>query len=92
MYNNNPCLETSGFRLYLNPDPGPNGHPQWNIHCDITRGDFNTLVVQEKGGASAFHTLEFLDAKAISIRGAGKNSESMLESAVLDVLRGMASE
>lgn len=87
MYNNNPCIEVPGFWLYLNPDPGPNGHPQWNINCDTTRGDFNSLVVQEKNGASAFHTIEFLDANAIVIRGEGKTSEPVLNRAILETLR-----
>lgn len=47
MYNNNPCWSLASYKFYLNPDPGPDGHPQWNINCDITRGDFNTLVVEE---------------------------------------------
>lgn len=92
MYNNNPCIETSEFRLYLNPDPGPNGHPQWNINCDTTRGDFNTLVVQEKSDASAYHTIDFRDANAIAFRGEEKGSELILKRAVLDVLRRIDSE
>jgi len=92
MYNNNPCMETPGFRLYLNPDPGPNGHPQWNINCDTGRGDFNSLVVQEKRGASAFHRVEFSDTDAIAIRGEVNISEPLLNKAVVELLHAIESE
>jgi hypothetical protein len=92
MYNNNPCMDTSRFRLYLNPDPGPNGHPQLNINCDIRLGDFNTLVVQDKHGASGFHTIVFIDPDAILIKGEEKNSRSVLNKAVQEVLRRIDSE
>lgn len=93
-YNNNPCIKLPQLRLYLNPDPGPDGHPQWNINCDITRGDFNTLVVQEESGDSAYHTVDFRDANAIAIEGQEGTAERemlrskrILERAVLAVLR-----
>lgn len=82
-YNHNPCLETAEFRLFLNPDPGPDGHPQWNINCDITRGDFNTLVVQEKREPYGYHTIRFLSADRLTLRDA---NPQVLEHAVREVL------
>ncbi|AUX25820.1 uncharacterized protein SOCEGT47_063720 [Sorangium cellulosum] len=93
-YNNNPCVRLPQLSLYLNPDPGPDGHPQWNINCDITRGDFNTLVVHEEGGDSAYHTVDFRGADAIVLKGRERAAESemlrsklVLERAVLAVLQ-----
>jgi hypothetical protein len=68
MYNNNPCWELQNFRFYLNPDPGPDGRLQWNINCDVTRGDFNTLVVEKKNTDSGYATIDFRNEKAVHIR------------------------
>ena len=67
-YNNNPCWAVSEFQFYLNPDPGPDGHQQWNFNCDITRGDFNTLVVYVKSSSDGWRAIEFLPGKAVAIR------------------------
>ena len=45
MYNHNPCLRAGGLDLYLIPDPGPDGHPQWNLNSDPAKGDFHQLLV-----------------------------------------------
>lgn len=45
MYNHNPCARVGELDLYLLPDPGPDGHPQWNLNSDPARGDFHTLLV-----------------------------------------------
>ncbi|WP_255989265.1 hypothetical protein [Chitinolyticbacter albus] len=83
-YNHNPCLATSDFHLYLNPDPGPDGHPQWNIDCDVTRGDFNTLVVQEKHDQNDWHMVAFMGIdKPVHVRS---GSRRVLEQAVRQVL------
>lgn len=42
MYNNNPYHKTSHYSFYLLPDSGQN-----NIDCDITKSDFNTLVIHD---------------------------------------------
>jgi hypothetical protein len=94
MFNNNPCFELADFEFYLNPDPGPNGHPQWNINCDATRGDFNTLAVREKGAAGGYHVIDFQPGQALTIRASywadtndmGK-SRKVLEAAVLTMLK-----
>ena len=67
-YNNNPCWAVSEFQFYLNPDPGPDGHRQWNINCDIARGDFNTLVVHVRSSPGEWRAIEFLPGKAVAIR------------------------
>ncbi|MFZ2269480.1 MAG: hypothetical protein WAV95_18045 [Azonexus sp.] len=79
MYNNNPCLELPEFELYLNPDPGPDGHPQWNIGCDTSRGDFNTLVVQRKGVDRAYVAIEFRQEQVVSLRTQHGASTSEIE-------------
>jgi len=49
MFNDNPFFETERYEFYLNPDPGgPHKHPQWNINCDPSRGDFHTIIVRKK--------------------------------------------
>ena len=53
-YNDNPHFSTEHYDFYLNPDPGgPVNHPQWNINCDLKKGDFNTLVIRTKAGSGA---------------------------------------
>lgn len=79
MYNNNPCLELPEFELYLNPDPGPDGHPQWNINCDTSRGDFNTLVVQRKGVDRAYVVIEFRQEQAVSLKTHHRASASEIK-------------
>jgi hypothetical protein len=94
MYNDNPCWELPNFHLYLNPDPGPNGQLQWNINCDISRGDFNTLVVQDKNASSGYVRIEFWRENAVFIEvpAVAKPSEireikEVLEAAVLAALK-----
>jgi hypothetical protein len=54
MFNDNPHFSTEHYDFYLNPDPGgPVNHPQWNINCDLKKGDFNTLVIRTKDGSGA---------------------------------------
>ena len=93
MYNNNPCFDLAGVRLYLNPDPGPDGHPQWNINCDISRGDFNTLVLHDADG---YRTIDFRDAGDIRVHEDGAAVESatpaskrLPETVVLEMLKLM---
>lgn len=94
MYNNNPCWELAEFQLYLNPDPGSNGNPQWNINCDITVGDFNTLVIKKKDTAEEYGVIEFKQEHAIALSSANATMPSdidrikdKLEAAVLAALK-----
>lgn len=66
MYNDNPCWSLPPYMFYLNPDPGPNGHPQWNIGCDTGRGDFNTLVIEDRRVAVLRGSVEFRRAGAVA--------------------------
>lgn len=75
MYNHNPCWALPPYRFYLNPDPGPDGNRQWNINCDITRGDFNTLVIDETGEPGRSGTVDFRSAGAITVRVHGSTFE-----------------
>ena len=67
MFNHNPCFELADFQLYLHPDPGPNGEPQWNINCDVTRGDFNTLVIRGKHGNESERRIDFQQENEIRV-------------------------
>lgn len=80
MYNNNPCWSLASYSFYLNPDPGPDGHPQWNINCDLTRGDFNTLVVRD-ASSGRFAAVDFRPGEAIFFRSyaAAGEASSRLE-------------
>ena len=49
MFNNNPFFGIEGYSFYLDPDPGPNGHPQFNINCDPEKTDFHTLTIRNTG-------------------------------------------
>jgi hypothetical protein len=87
MYNNNPCWALSEFSFYLNPDPGPDGHPQWNIDCDVTRGDFNTLVIKNKD--DDYQSIQFRQEHAIVFQvwhetqhSDAAKSQSMIRAAV----------
>jgi hypothetical protein len=93
IYNNNPCLQTKDFDLYLNPDPGPDGHPQWNINCDVARGDFNTLVVRDRVGDGPYGIVEFMRVDRVVIKtneeasgGQMNRIKQLLRTAVLVVL------
>ena len=90
-YNHNPCAETAGFQLYLNPDPGPDGHPQWNINSDMALGDFNTLMVRSKRGDTTLHELDFRNAAALLFGHDEAASRPVLEAAVLELLRSIDS-
>ena len=68
MYNDNPCWSLPPYMFYLNPDPGPDGHPQWNIGCDIRRGDFNTLVITDSASSVDPGSIEFRRAGAVAFR------------------------
>lgn len=98
MYNNNPCWELPNFQLYLNPDPGPDGRIQWNINCDVTRGDFNTLVVETKNANSNSVAIEFQNKTTVSMRAPATASpaeireiKEVLEAAVLAALKAIES-
>lgn len=91
MYGHNPFLALPDFWLYLNPDPGPDGHPQWNGHSDISKGDFNELVVVEKADDLLYHGVVFRDANAISLRVDNDASRRTLERAVRQALRSIDS-
>ncbi|MES2932045.1 MAG: hypothetical protein V4805_00935 [Pseudomonadota bacterium] len=67
MYNNSPCFKLPGFQLYLNPDPGPDGNRQWNISCDITRGDFNTIVFRRDLFSDQYRYVEFIKENEIKV-------------------------
>jgi hypothetical protein len=86
-YSHNPFLELPDYWLYLNPDPGPDGHPQWNGHSDTSKGDFNELVVVEKVDNSVYHGVVFRDANAIRLRMSNDASRRTLEQAVRQALR-----
>ena len=76
MYNHNPCWSLAPYVFYLNPDPGPDGHPQWNVNCDVTRGDFNTLVIEESESGRQT-SVDFRPKEAVvlrSYRGTFKDS------------------
>lgn len=73
-YNNNPCWSLAPYVFYLNPDPGPDGNPQWNINCDISRGDFNTLVIGERASGRAA-SVDFRSKEAILLRAYGRAFE-----------------
>jgi hypothetical protein len=61
MFNNNPFYKTERYEFYLIPDPGgPNIHPQWNINCDPSKGDFNTIIVRKNIAHFQSHE-DFLD-------------------------------
>lgn len=96
-YNNNPCWAHAGYDFFLNPDPGPDGHPQWNIDCDVARGDFNTLVVRRSVDWALYVDIDFLHAEDVSIRfsrlRAGHEpyaAEAMLRDAVAAALPAIA--
>jgi len=96
IYNNNPCFALAGVRLYLNPDPGPNGQLQWNINCDVSRGDFNTLVLHDADG---YRTIDFRDPGDIQVREDGGlaapavgGSKSFAETVVLEMLKVMQAD
>ena len=65
MYNNNPCLEHKNFSAFLIPDPGPNGHPQWNMNCDVTKGDFNRIVIRNNN--FKYRNIDFRNADSVVI-------------------------
>jgi len=97
MYNNNPCWELPEFRVYLNPDPGPDGHLQWNINCDVTRGDFNTLVVQWKSAPFGHGAVDFRNPNVVSIHAPSASTprefaktKEMLEAAIRASLHAMS--
>jgi hypothetical protein len=71
MYNGNPWLETEHFDLYLLPDAGgPHGHPQWNINCDPTRGDFRRLVIRRKHESDdQYRELDFSSGVRVEMDG-----------------------
>lgn len=71
MYNDNPCWSLPPYMFYLNPDPGPDGHPQWNIGCDTGRGDFNTLVIADSSSAVDPGSVEFRRAGAVAYQRYG---------------------
>jgi hypothetical protein len=60
MYNNNPFFAVKNYRFYLNPDPGPNGHPQFNVNCDPQKTDFHTLVIRNMDwGPDQYRHIQF---------------------------------
>lgn len=74
-YNNNPCWSLASYTFYLNPDPGPDGHPQWNINCDTTRGDFNTLVIKDDS-TDRIASVDFRPKEAVVFHSYGRAFES----------------
>lgn len=68
MYNDNPCWSLPPYMFYLNPDPSPDGHPQWNINSDTRRGDFNTLVITDSASSVDPGSVEFRRAGGVAFR------------------------
>jgi hypothetical protein len=96
-YNHNPCLHTAEFHLYLDPDPGPNGHPQWNLDCDPAIGDFHTLVVRRRSGEDGWGSVQFLPGQDLTVSSFGEATAEaaalarrMLEAAVAAALNEAA--
>lgn len=90
MYNHNPCFQNQDFSAYLIPDPGPNGHPQWNINSDITKGDFNRLVIRTNN--FKYRDIDFRshDKVDISLDLDGESiTEAKLKESMEDVVREM---
>ncbi|MCM5682460.1 hypothetical protein M8A51_23270 [Schlegelella sp. S2-27] len=92
-YNHNPCLQIAGFHLYLNPDPGPDGHPQWNLDSDPAIGDFHTLVVRRRSGEDGWGSVQFMPGRDLVVSSFGEPSaeaaaraRGLLEAAVAAVL------
>lgn len=49
MYCDNPWVQTSGFDLYLLPEPGgPHRHPQWNLRCDPEKTRFRRVSIHRR--------------------------------------------
>lgn len=89
MYNHNPCLRVAGMDLYLIPDPGPDGHPQWNMNSDPARGDFHTLLVRPLDDSRGDASVSFFDGEDVRIEPANDpDAESLLQEAVHAVLTG----
>lgn len=96
-YNRNPCLHTAEFHLYLDPDPGPDGHPQWNLDSDPAVGDFHTLVVRRRSGEDGWGSVAFMPGQDLAVSSFGEPSAEaaararrMLEAAVAAVLNEAA--
>ena len=96
-YNHNPCLHTAEFHLYLDPDPGPDGHPQWNLDSDPAVGDFHTLVVRRRSGEDGWGRVQFLPGQDLIVSSFGEptaeaaaRARRMLEAAVAAALNEAA--
>lgn len=92
MYNHNPCWQHGTFHFFLNPDPGPDGQRQWNLNCDLSRGDFNTLVIRTTDTPARYAGIAFLQADQVRLQAHDAEDASdrtLLETAVADALRAI---
>lgn len=74
MYNNNPCFKLETVNLYLNPDLCPNGY-LCNSNSDITRGDFNHLVIHTR--ESLYLHINFIAKVVLSDRHGNLSPQEM---------------
>ncbi len=89
MYNHNPCLRAGGLDLYLIPDPGPDGHPQWNLNSDPARGDFHTLLVRTREDSRRSARVSFFDDEDVHIEPTDDPAaEALVTEAMHAVLAG----
>lgn len=66
-FNHSPCLVLPDMHLFLDPDPGPDGNPQWNLNCEVSKGDFNTLVVLAGEPDDRYQWLTFFTADTVML-------------------------
>lgn len=89
MYNHNPCARAGGLDLYLIPDPGPDGHPQWNLNSDPARGDFHTLLVIPADSERSAARVSFFPGAALAVKPArDPRAEELLAEALRTALDG----
>jgi hypothetical protein len=89
MYNHNPCARVGELDLYLIPDPGPDGHPQWNLNSELPRGDFHTLLVVPLNPDRSEARASFLPGAALAVKPAtDPTAERLLSEATRTVLDG----
>ena len=68
MYGDNPAFFVKNHSFYLIPDPGPNGHPQYNINCDPQKTDFQTLHIANKDwGRDPYQYVDFKNEHYICV-------------------------
>lgn len=93
MYNNNPAHQTKGHHFYLNPDSG-----QQNIHCDLSKSDFNNVTIRIQGlvgKANQYRTVDFLDKHEIRITSDWPTDDltvSRVRDAVVDAMQEILAE